>query len=77
MARPYPQERTESEQSGISRMEGEGGHLPTSRWGTEDLERDLAKFGIVSVPTTFFQWGGFRYTNAHDAIAAAKRGARN
>ena len=35
----------------------------------------LAQYGITAVPLTSYEWGGFRYTNAHDAIAAAKRGA--
>lgn len=35
----------------------------------------LAKYGITAVPLTSYEWGGYRYTNAHDAIAAAKRGA--
>ena len=34
----------------------------------------LAQYGITSVLTTTYEWGGYRYTNAHDAIAAAKRG---
>ena len=34
----------------------------------------LAQYGITSVTTTTFEWGGYRYTNAPDAIAAAKRG---
>lgn len=77
MTQPHPHERTGSEQSGISRMENEGGYLSSSRLGATDLEAELVQYGIVSIPTTFFEWGGFRYTNAHDAIAAAKRGARN
>jgi hypothetical protein len=28
------------------------------------------------VPANFFLWGGFRYSNARDALAAAKRGAK-
>ena len=39
----------------------------------DELGAELARFGIVSVPTTFFEWNGFRYTRADDAIAAAKR----
>jgi hypothetical protein len=35
----------------------------------------LAQYGIIAVPLTSYEWGGYRYTNAHDAIAAAKRGA--
>ncbi|GAA4040877.1 hypothetical protein GCM10022281_22300 [Sphingomonas rosea] len=33
----------------------------------------LTELGIVSRQQTSFEWGGFRYTNALDAIAAAKR----
>ena len=35
---------------------------------------ELDRFGIVTVPTEMFLWGGYRYTNARDALAAAKRG---
>lgn len=38
-------------------------------------EELLARYGITSVPTMRYEWGGFHYTNLHDAIAAAKRGA--
>jgi len=34
----------------------------------------LAHHGITEVPLVSYEWGGFRYTNAPDAIAAAKRG---
>ena len=34
----------------------------------------LKHYGITTVPRAVYEWGGFRYTNAHDAIAAAKRG---
>ena len=34
---------------------------------------ELERYGIVSVPQTIFLWGGYRYTNASDALAAAKR----
>jgi hypothetical protein len=69
-------ERTRSERSGISRMENEGGPAPAPQSRRDDLEARLAQYEIVSVPTTFFEWGGYRYSNAGDAIAAAKRGAR-
>ena len=36
-------------------------------------EAELEKYGIVTVPAQTFLWGGYRYTNAHDALAAAKR----
>lgn len=37
---------------------------------------ELEKYMIVTIPLEVFEWGGYRYTNAHDALAAAKRGAR-
>jgi len=35
---------------------------------------ELEKFGVVTIPLEVFEWGGYRYSNAHDAVAAAKRG---
>ena len=34
----------------------------------------FAQYGITSIATATYEWGGYRYTNALDAIAAAKRG---
>ncbi len=36
---------------------------------------ELKQYGIERVPADVFLWGGFRYSHARDAIAAAKRGA--
>ena len=36
-------------------------------------EAELARMGIRRVQTDTFHWGEYRYTNASDAIAAAKR----
>jgi hypothetical protein len=41
----------------------------------EASDEELGRFGIVRVPADHFLWGGFRYSHARDAIAAAKRGA--
>lgn len=38
------------------------------------LAEQLEEYGIVTVPAATYEWGGFRYTNAREAIAAAKRG---
>ena len=35
---------------------------------------ELKRYGIERVPADVFLWGGFRYSHARDAIAAAKRG---
>ncbi len=34
----------------------------------------LDRYGIEVVPAKVYLWGGYRYTNARDALAAAKRG---
>lgn len=36
-------------------------------------QRELDRLGIKRVPTEVFVWGDFRYSNASDAIAAARR----
>jgi hypothetical protein len=36
-------------------------------------DAELARLGIERVPTDTFLWGGFRYSSARDAVAAAKR----
>ena len=42
-------------------------HIPQS---------ELDRYGIERVPADVFLWGGYRYSNARDAIAAARRGAK-
>jgi hypothetical protein len=39
-------------------------------------QSELDRYGIQTVPASLFLWGGFRYSNARDALAAAKRGAK-
>jgi hypothetical protein len=36
---------------------------------------ELERYGIVRVPADIFEWNGFRYTHARDALAAARREA--
>jgi hypothetical protein len=36
-------------------------------------ETELSRYGIKRVPADVFLWEGYRYTNARDALAAAKR----
>ncbi len=56
--------------------ENEGGpvRLPEMQ-ARDDLQSELKKYGITPVQLTVFDWGGYRYTNSRDAIAAAKRAA--
>ena len=39
-------------------------------------DSELVRLGIERVQTESFRWGGYRYSNASDAIAAAKRAKR-
>jgi hypothetical protein len=39
-------------------------------------EAELARLGIERVPGETFLWGGYRYSNLRDAIAAANRAAK-
>ena len=41
---------------------------------TDQQTAELKRLGIERVPTDVFLWGGFRYSHARDAIAAARRG---
>jgi len=60
-----------------SHWENEGGHTrPSLDMAPGGLGEELDRYGIKAVPFTVFEWGGYRYTNASDAIAAAKRSAR-
>jgi hypothetical protein len=62
----------------IARWENEGGQVcgPQVPAG-DDLQVELHRYGITPVPLIAFDWGGYRYSNARDAIAAAKRLTRS
>lgn len=38
---------------------------------------ELERYGIERVPSDVYLWAGYRYSNARDALAAAKRNARS
>jgi hypothetical protein len=60
------------------RWENEGGQMPRPGMpATDNHQLELERYGIVPVQLTVFDWGGYRYSNARDAIAAAKRGAKS
>lgn len=40
------------------------------------LQSELDRYGIQRVPADAFLWGGYRYSNARDALAAARRNAK-
>ena len=39
-------------------------------------QAELDRYGIERVPSDVFLWGGYRYSNARDALAAARRHAK-
>jgi hypothetical protein len=56
------------------RWENEGGPTPSPEMQSRnDLQSELERYGITPVQLTVFDWGGYRYSNSRDAIAAAKR----
>jgi hypothetical protein len=42
----------------------------------EAQRAELDRYGIERVPADVFLWGGYRYSSARDALAAAKRNAK-
>ena len=55
-----------------SQWENEGAATSPSMGGVE-IGQKLAAHGITAIPLTIYEWSGYRYTNAKDAIAAAER----
>ena len=51
-----------------------GGGAPVQKDGAPDISALLERYGITTVPNVVYEWGGYRYSNPTDAIAAAKRG---
>lgn len=39
-------------------------------------QTELDRYGIERVPADHYVWGGYCYSNARDALAAAKRNAK-
>lgn len=44
---------------------------------SRDERSELDRLGIERVQTETFLWGGYRYSNARDALAAARRGQKS
>ena len=44
--------------------------------GPPDVCAELDRYDIAVIMKAVYEWGGYRYTNASDAIAAAKRAAK-
>lgn len=69
--------RRPTSEGSTDRWENEGGPVRSSEMSMrDDLRSELEKYGITQVQLTVFDWGGYRYSNLADAIAASKRSAR-
>jgi len=44
--------------------------------GAKAEQAELDAHGIARVPADVFLWNGYRYSNARDALAAAKRAVK-
>ena len=65
---------TAPSESSTDRWESEGGPVRSPEMQARDeLEAQLKQYCITPVQITVFDWGGYRYSNSRDAIAAAKR----
>lgn len=49
---------------------------PRSAALPDPVSAELDRHEIAVVPHAVYEWSGYRYTNALDAIAAAKRGRK-
>ena len=49
---------------------------PHALAGSPDICAELDRYNVAVVVHAVYEWGGYRYTNASDAIAAAKRISR-
>jgi hypothetical protein len=68
---------TEQSPHSTDRWENEGGPASSATMrSSDDLQSELKRYGITPVQLTVFDWGGYRYSNSRDAIAAAKRQGR-
>ena len=67
----------QSSANSTDRWENEGGPASSATVrSSDDLQSELKRYGITPVQLTVFDWGGYRYSNSRDAIAAAKRRGR-
>ena len=51
-------------------------HVPHAAAGPPGVCAELDRYDIAVVLQAVYEWGGYRYSHASDAIAAAKRGAK-
>ena len=68
LADPVPDRRIE-----LKLQQFAAPQLPRALAGPAKVRAELDRYDIAVVLQAVYEWGGYRYTNATDAIAAAKR----
>ena len=58
------------------KIEDTASDAPHAAAGPPGVCAALDRYDIAVVLQAVYEWGGYRYSNASDAIAAAKRGAK-
>ena len=51
-------------------------YAPRAAAGSPEICAELDRYDVAVILQAVYEWGGYRYSNASDAIAAAKRGAK-
>ena len=60
----------------LKRRQPAASHAARAAAGPPDVCAELDRYDIAVIMKAVYEWGGYRYTNASDAIAAARRGAK-
>ena len=60
----------------LKREQLDASYAPQAAAGPPDVCAELDRLDIAVVLKAVYEWRGYRYSNASDAIAAAKRGTR-
>ena len=69
---PPPRPLTEPPPQHLTNLEVS---MPSTHSGASpEVSAQLQRYEIAVVLKAIYEWGGYRYTNAGDAIAAARRG---
>lgn len=74
MNRPHPLADTMPIELNLGRLKAS--HRSGAAAGTPEICAELDRYDIAVVLKATYEWGGYSYTNASDAIAAAKRAAK-
>ena len=73
MDHPHPLADPIPDQAELKLQQVSASFAPHAVAGPPNVCADLDRYDIAVILRAVYEWGGYRYTNASDAIAAAKR----